>query len=209
MKRKITMKQKVLDQAAMEPLLDSVAVLRGKRSGHALSDGEEALRHYSIVAAMLDPKGPHGLGNEPLNAFFDTVSPGAREYILQENDCIVENEYSIRDRQMTVVIRNRIFCVAVEINLTPGESARLKATEEWLIRRPDAHKILFYLTWPGNFSNDPTLLRDGYFAISFRRDIRDCIMKCSLAAWEKNYSSVHEFCHRYCSCLQETMHYPY
>ena len=205
MKRKITMKQKVLDQAAMEPLLDSVAVLRGKRSGHALSDGEEALRHYSIVAAMLDPKGPHGLGNEPLKAFFDTVSPGAREYILQENDCIVENEYSIRDRQMTVVIRNRIFCVAVEINLTPGESARLKATEEWLIRRPEAHKILFYLTWPGNFSNDPTLLRDGYFAISFRRDILAWIMKCSLAAWEKKLLTVHEFCHQYCSCLQETM----
>ena len=75
------------DQAAMEPLLDSVAVLRGKRSGHALSDGEEALRHYSIVAAMLDPKGPHGLGNEPLKAFFDTVSPGAREYILQGSSC--------------------------------------------------------------------------------------------------------------------------
>ena len=205
MKREITMKQKSLDQAAMEPLLDSVAVLRGKRSGRALSDGEEALRHYSIVAAMLDPKGPHGLGNEPLKAFFDTVSPGAKEYILQENDFVVENEYSIRDRQMLVVIRNRTLCAAIEINLTPGDSARLKATEEWLIRRPEEHIILFYLTWSGYFSSDPTLLHDGYSAISFRRDILAWIMKCSLAAWEKKLFTVHEFCHQYCSCLQETM----
>ena len=63
--------------------------------------GDDELRHSAIIAAMLDPQGPHGLGNGPLKAFFREV--GCPELADQCDDCSVETEYSIEHRRMDLV----------------------------------------------------------------------------------------------------------
>ena len=106
--------------------------------------GDDELRHSSIIAAMLDPQGAHGLGNESLKAFFCAV--GYPELVDKCDDCSVETEYSIEHRRMDLVIRNRNLCVVIENKTaTADHFMQLKYYRKWLEAQPVPLKVLFYL----------------------------------------------------------------
>ena len=164
--------------------------------------GDDELRHSAIIAAMLDPQGPHGLGNGPLKAFFREV--GCPELADKCDDCSVETEYSIEHRRMDLVIRNRNLCVVIENKTaTADHYMQLKDYRKWLEDQPVPLKALFYLTYHGDYATDESINRDEYSVISCEKDICNWMLKCAHLAFEKNLPDVQAFCHQYCTYLKQ------
>lgn len=166
--------------------------------------GDDELRHSAIIAAMLDPQGTHGLGNESLKAFFCAV--GCPELVDKCDDCSVETEYSIEHRRMDLVISNRNLCVVIENKTaTADHFMQLKDYRKWLETQPMSLKMkkLFYLTYHGDDATDANIRKGEYSVISYKKDICNWMLKCSHLASEKNLQVVQAFCHQYYTYLQQ------
>ena len=151
---------------------------------------------------MLDPQGPHGLGNGPLKAFFSAV--GCPKLADKCDDYSVETEYSIEHRRMDLVIRNRNLCVVIENKTaTADHFIQLKDYRKWLEDQPVPLKALFYLTYHGDYATDESINRDEYSVISYKKDICNWMLKCAHLASEKNLPIVQAFCHQYYTYLQQ------
>ena len=203
----------MIDLDGIQTLLNSIAE-HLKNEKHIAQSGEQfncfdicrigndELRHSSIVAAMLDPQGSHGLGNGPLKAFFSTV--GCSDLVEKCDDCSVETEYSIEHRRMDIVIRNRNLCVVIENKTaTVDHYMQLKDYREWLEEQPVSLKKLFYLTYHGDYAVDENIGGDEYSAISCKKDICSWMLKCAHLAFEKNLPAVQAFCHQYYTYLKQ------
>ena len=166
--------------------------------------GDDEIRHSSIIATMLDPQGPHGLGSESLKAFFRVVCPDEPDFSNKCDDCSVETEYSIEHRRMDIVIRNRNLCVVIENKTTTIDHyMQLKDYYNWLNNQTVPLRRLFYLTYRGAVAADENIKSEEYFPISYERDICSWMLKCSHAAFERNLPVVETFCHQYCTYLKQ------
>ena len=76
--------------------------------------GTRETTHSAIIASFLDPKGTHGLGEEPLELFLKQC--GINISILELQDVQVDTEYWIESgsRRLDIVIYGKSICVVIE-----------------------------------------------------------------------------------------------
>ena len=160
----------------------------------------EVRLHSALIAEFLNPKGKHGMGDKPLEAFLEQVS--CREGFhfdthharvrVEEHIGTIDVDYEnggyldiiVQSGEMVVIIENKIYA---------------KDQKKQLIRYHHFAKqykqgfLLLYLTLTGEMAtdystkSDKEILRPGqdYYTISYKRDIVEWIKKCIQFAADK------------------------
>lgn len=151
--------------------------------------GSEETRHSAIIAALLDPKGTHGLGSRSLKIFLQEA--GLPEFAEYCDDCEVQTEVKIpgstctewRERRLDIVISGHDLCVVIENKTTsadrPGQLADYRS---WLDTQKASYKALLYLTYNGDEAADEHIAKEKYIRISYKKTLRHWLLQCEIEA---------------------------
>lgn len=173
--------------------------------------GSEETRHSAIIAALLDPKGNHGLESKSLKIFFKEA--GLPEFAEYCDDCEVKTEVTIlgsactenRERRMDIVISGHDLCVVVENKTnTVDHCKQLADYREWLDKQKVTNKALLYLTFYGSNATDKNIADDQYIRISYKNTLGNWLKQCekeSLVACRK----VNTFFGQYADFIKNTL----
>ena len=147
--------------------------------------GSEETRHSAIIAALLDPRGTHGLGGKSLKIFLKEA--GLPEFAEYCNDCEVQTEVKIcagtctenRERRMDIVISGHDLCVVIENKTgTVDHYKQLADYRNWLDNQKVSYKALLYLTYNGSDASDENISEGDYIRISYKDTLQHWLLLC-------------------------------
>lgn len=150
-------------------------------------EANETKLHSALIAEMLNPKGSHGLGSEPLRLFLYNIDRSiAQKFIYEKAKIYVEyhlgkiNYNYTSGGRVDILIEDGNFKIAIENKIyaedQPNQLYRYKKE-----LNPD---ILLYLTLNGHeassFStnNGELKINDHYNSISYKEDIKKWLKSC-------------------------------
>ncbi len=173
----------------------AVALLQKQRERHTQGEefnafevcriGSEETRHSAIIAALLDPRGTHGLGSKSLKIFLQKA--GLSEFAEYCDDCEVQTEVKIcagsctenRERRMDIVISGHDLCVVIENKTgTVDHYKQLADYRNWLNSMKVSYKALLYLTYNGNEASDDNISEGDYIRISYKDTLQHWLLQC-------------------------------
>lgn len=176
-------------------MAEAVDLLRKQQDRHTQGEefnafdicriGSEETRHSAIIAALLDPKGTHGLGSKSLKIFLQEA--GLPEFADYCDDCVVQTEVKIyggpctenRDRRMDIVISGHDLCIVIENKTaTVDHYKQLIDYWNWLDNQKVSYKALLYLTYDGSDATDENIAKDKYIRISYKKTLHHWLLHC-------------------------------
>ena len=173
------------------------------------------LSHSAFLAALLNPRGSHGMQDAFLKAFIDTIAHGGTKPELDTAHANVYTEYNIGN--ITETTGGRIDILITDG--TQGGHAIIIENKIWAADQPNqlvryhnfAHETygkstLLYLTLNGDEPSDQSRgglnARSGdYQCISYRSDIIGWLRQCAQLAFDK--PCVRETINQYIDLLQQ------
>jgi len=173
------------------------------------------LSHSAFLAALLNPRGSHGMQDAFLKAFIDTIAHGGTKPELDTAHANVYTEYNIGN--ITETTGGRIDILITDG--TQGGHAIIIENKIWAADQPNqlvryhnfAHETygkstLLYLTLNGDEPSDQSRgglnARSGdYQCISYRSDIIGWLRQCAQLAYDK--PRVRETINQYIDLLQQ------
>lgn len=156
---------------------------------------DEVRLHSSFIADLLNPKGKHGLGTEPLKSYMQILDSNLN---FDEEDlinCNVKREYVIgpisQDQtsggNIDILLTIGNYQVIIENKIYAGDQPK-QLLRYHNFAKSHPHKLV-YLTLGGNkpsgSSTDCLACGEGYTCISYRKDIAVWIGKCLIMAVSK------------------------
>lgn len=151
-------------------------------------ESDEVRTHSAIIGELLNPKGSHGLGTEPLNLFIEQISEKVKSESLDINSvqCFKEfyvgkiNEnYDEGGRIDLIVVDNNKNGFVIENKVYAGEQE--KQLQRYKYAYPEAEII--FLTLFGDESKDEN--STPYTSISYENEILRWIESCAKIAYDK------------------------
>ena len=170
--------------------------------------GTEETRHSAILAALLDPKGTHGLGVTPLKLFLEQcgITGIAPDWL---NNATVETEKWIngRWRRFDIFISDyRNFSIVIENKTESCDHERQLADyRQWLDNQQGANKIaeLIYLTYNGEYATDSSINPNRYIRLSYEKHVIAWLEKCGESI--DKISPVYFFISQYQKFVQKSL----
>lgn len=159
---------------------------------------DEVRTHSAFLAELLNPKGPHGMGDTFLRLFIKSI-PELQKLKFPTKDSIVEKEYYIgrisddgknggridiliqsKSKDLSIVIENKIYACDRDCQLIRYHN---------YVRKSSQGGVILYLTLDG-YEADVTSAGTGrnsiqYTPISYREDILFWLNECKLASERK------------------------
>lgn len=133
-----------------------------------------------FIGDLLDPKGRHGLGSEPLRLFIDTVLGDGSSNENLENAMVVLEEHTDNDRRIDIVIHLQEKVYPIEVKIWAGDQDKqLVDYHRYFFGKNGTGKI-YYLTPNGHKPSDESqrkLSDDKIHPISFYKDIKNWLNK--------------------------------
>ncbi len=173
------------------------------------------LSHSAFLAALLNPRGSHGMQDAFLKAFIDTIAHGGTKPELDTAHANVYTEYNIGN--ITETTGGRIDILITDG--TQGGHAIIIENKIWAADQPNqlvryhnfasemyAKSMLLYLTLNGGEPSDQargdlSTPDGGYQCISYRSDIIGWLQKCAQLAYDK--PRVRETINQYIDLIQQ------
>ncbi len=188
---------------------------------NVLGVDNQELSHSAFIAALLNPRGSHGMQDAFLKAFIDTIAHGSTKPELDTAHAQVYTEYNIGNITETtggridilitdhsdtdsgkqcghaIIIENKIWAADQPNQLVRYHNFADKAYEKF---------TLLYLTLNGDEPSDQSrgtlnTQDGGYQCISYRSDIIDWLQKCAQLAFDK--PRMRETINQYIDLLQQ------
>lgn len=149
---------------------------------------DEVRTHSALITELLNPKGSHSLGLEPLKLFYKIVLDKQCELNLDTINCVKEehagfiSEDKTEGGRLDIVIKDiNENGLVIENKIYAGE--QINQLSRYSNKYPKA-KIL-YLTLEGNESKQDTSKEIEYQQISYKEHITEWITACSKLAYDK------------------------
>ena len=150
---------------------------------------DETRTHSAFLAELLNPKGSHGLGDQFLQAFLNTVDC-LSSWTFDMSSARVGTERSIghitddgsEGGRIDIVIESGGKAIIIENKIYAGDQDRqLERYHQHGKSYPGGCKLL-YLTLHGNDASEASrgalTLDEDYYAISYRHEISDWLKRC-------------------------------
>lgn len=151
-----------------------------------------------FIGDLLDPKGSHGLGSEPLRLFIDTVLGDGCSNENLENAIVVLEEHTDNDRRIDIVIHLQDKVYPIEVKIWAGDqNKQLEDYYNNFFLKNGTGKI-YYLTPDGHAPSEKSWGEpsDKVHCISFSKDIYNWLSEIQGTASEpiefviKNFKEV-------------------
>lgn len=151
---------------------------------------DETRTHSAFIAELLDPNGSHGLGDQFLRSFVDTVDC-LRSWNFDTKSAKVQKELSIGGKnedcseggRIDIAVESNGKAIIIENKIYAGDQ------EKQLVRYynygtkncPNGFRLL-YLTLNGDdaseYSHERLVANEDYYVISYNREISDWLQRC-------------------------------
>lgn len=141
--------------------------------------------HSRFITWLLDSKGPHGLGNEPLKLFLEQINSKYKTYDLfnvkvrpnasnwtedREMDILIYNDVETENQKFAIIIENKIYAKDSDMGENNGQLARylLQVETGGIVKNkelkdegtyfscPKQNIELYYLSLDGHEPNEKT-----------------------------------------------------
>lgn len=151
---------------------------------------DETRTHSAFIAELLDPNGSHGLGNQFLQSFVDTVDclrswnfDTKSTKVLKELSIGGKNEDCSEGGRIDIAVESNGKAIIIENKIYAGDQ------EKQLVRYynygatncPNGFRLL-YLTLDGSDASEGSkgelTLNEDYYAIAYNHEISDWLQRC-------------------------------
>ncbi len=176
----------------------------------------EVRLHSALIAEFLNPKGKHGMGDKPLEAFLDQVcgqegfhfdAHHAKVHV-EEHIGRIDDDYE-KGGNLDILIQSGDKVVIIENKIDAKDQKKQLIRYQHFAKQHKQGFLLFYLTLTGekasdySTKSDQEILRPGqdYYTISYEKDIVAWIENCILLSAEKPL--VRETLQQYLNLIKE------
>ena len=160
----------------------------------------EVRLHSALIAELLNPKGKHGMGYKPLEAFLGQVSGQEGFHFnthharvrVEEHIGTIDADYE-NGGNLDILVQSGETVVIIENKIDAKDQKKQLIRYQHFAKQYKQGFLLLYLTLTGEMAtdystkSDKEILRPGqdYYTISYKRDIVEWIKKCIQFAADK------------------------
>lgn len=148
---------------------------------------DEVYTHSALIAAMLNPNGPHGSGNMYLNLFLQSVSE-LHGIDFDTANAKADYEYSIGDinedktegGRIDILIESGKKAIIIENKIYAEDQPKQLLRYENFAKSNYSEYYILYLTLDGKEASNESCkgMSEEYIKVSYRDTIKDWLTKC-------------------------------
>lgn len=151
---------------------------------------DETRTHSAFIAELLDPNGSHGLGNQFLQSFVDTIDC-LKSWNFDTKSAKVHKELSIGGKnedcseggRIDIVVESNGKAIIIENKIYAGDQEKqLVRYYNYGTKNYSNGIRLLYLTLNGDdaseYSHEKLVVNEDYYAIAYNHEISDCLQRC-------------------------------
>lgn len=151
---------------------------------------DETRTHSAFIAELLDPNGSHGLGNQFLQSFVDTIDC-LKSWNFDTKSAKVHKELSIRGKnedcseggRIDIVVESNGKAIIIENKIYAGDQEKqLVRYYNYGTKNYSNGIRLLYLTLNGDdaseYSHEKLVINEDYYAIAYNHEISDWLQRC-------------------------------
>lgn len=151
---------------------------------------DETRTHSAFIAELLDPNGSHGLGNQFLQSFVDTIDC-LKSWNFDTKSAKVHKELSIGGKnedcseggRIDIVVESNGKAIIIENKIYAGDQEKqLVRYYNYGTKNYSNGIRLLYLTLNGDdaseYSHEKLVINEDYYAIAYNHEISDWLQRC-------------------------------
>lgn len=151
---------------------------------------DETRTHSAFIAELLDPNGSHGLGNQFLQSFVDTIDC-LKSWNFDTKSAKVHKELSIGGKnedcseggRIDIVVESNGKAIIIENKIYAGDQEKqLVRYYNYGTKNYSNGIRLLYLTLNGDdaseYSHEKLVVNEDYYAIAYNHEISDWLQRC-------------------------------
>lgn len=151
---------------------------------------DETRTHSAFIAELLDPNGSHGLGNQFLQSFVDTIDC-LRSWNFDTKSAKVHKELSIGGKnedcseggRIDIAVESNGKAIIIENKIYAGDQEKqLVRYYNYGTKNYSNGIRLLYLTLNGDdaseYSHEKLVVNEDYYAIAYNHEISDWLQRC-------------------------------
>lgn len=151
---------------------------------------DETRTHSAFIAELLDPNGSHGLGNQFLQSFVDTIDC-LKSWNFDTKSAKVHKELSIGGKnedcseggRIDIVVESNGKAIIIENKIYAGDQEKqLVRYYNYGTKNYSNGIRLLYLTLNGDdaseYSHEKLVINEDYYAIAYNHELSDWLQRC-------------------------------